>query len=66
MQGDGGARVRRMLPVYHDDNYVTLMPGESRHLEVRCASLSVKCTRVTLRGWNVMQTEAAIAPATLQ
>ena len=59
-----GAAGERVLPVEYDDNYVTLMPGESRHLGVRCGSQSVKCTRVKLRGWNVLQTEADIAPAT--
>jgi hypothetical protein len=58
---DGG----RILPVFYSDNYVTLLPGELRHLEVRCPTGSAQCIKVTLRGWNVIQTEADIAPSTL-
>jgi hypothetical protein len=56
MLGDDGQRV---LPVYYDDNYVTLLPGETRHLEVHCPASN--CTKITLRGWNVMHVEAPIA-----
>jgi beta-galactosidase/beta-glucuronidase len=61
---DGGGD--RVLPVSYADNYVTLLPGEMRHIEVRCPTASVHCSRITLRGWNVMQTESAIAPAALR
>ena len=26
----------RVLPVYYDDNYVALLPGEARRIEVLC------------------------------
>jgi hypothetical protein len=53
----------RVLPVYYSDNYVTLLPGESRELEVRCPAGTSPCSRVAVRGWNVIPREVAIAPA---
>jgi hypothetical protein len=49
MLDEHGARV---LPVYYDDNYVALLPGESRRLEVLCPAGPARCAQVALRGWN--------------
>jgi hypothetical protein len=49
MLDEHGARV---LPVYYDDNYVSLLPGESRRIEVLCPANSGRCATVALRGWN--------------
>jgi glycosyl hydrolase family 2/Ig-like domain-containing protein/concanavalin A-like lectin/glucanase superfamily protein len=43
----------RVLPAYYTDNYVTLLPGESRNVEVSCPAGGKECAAVTLRGWNV-------------
>ncbi len=43
----------RVLPVYYSDNYLALMPGEARHVEVRCPPRGAQCARVALRGWDV-------------
>jgi hypothetical protein len=43
----------RVLPVYYDDNYVTLLPGEVRHILVQCPEQGARCARVALRGWNI-------------
>ncbi len=43
----------RVLPAYYDDNYVSLLPGESRTIQATCPAGSSPCTRVALRGWNV-------------
>jgi glycosyl hydrolase family 2/Ig-like domain-containing protein/concanavalin A-like lectin/glucanase superfamily protein len=51
----------RVLPVYYSDNYVTLLPGESRQLEIRCPAKSGQCARVALRGWNVVPAEAVVS-----
>ena len=59
MLDERGARV---LPVYYDDNYVALLPGESRRLAVLCPSGSARCAKVALRGWNVEPREFAVAP----
>jgi hypothetical protein len=48
----------RVLPAYYSDNYVTLLPGESRKIEATCPAGGKVCTAVALRGWNV-------APATM-
>jgi hypothetical protein len=48
---DGGGR--RVLPVYYGDNYLTLLPGESRHVLVRCPHAGSRCAQVALRGWNI-------------
>jgi Exo-beta-D-glucosaminidase Ig-fold domain/Concanavalin A-like lectin/glucanases superfamily/Glycosyl hydrolases family 2/Glycosyl hydrolases family 2, sugar binding domain/Glycosyl hydrolases family 2, TIM barrel domain len=60
MLDERGARV---LPVYYDDNYVALLPGESRRIEVLCPAGSARCARVALRGWNAEAREIAVAPA---
>jgi len=57
------ARGARVLPVYYDDNYVALLPGESRRIEVLCPAGPAQCARVALRGWNAETREIAIAPA---
>ena len=57
MMDERGARV---LPVYYSDNYVALLAGEVRHIEVRCPAAGPRCARVALRGWNVDSQEIAI------
>jgi hypothetical protein len=50
----------RVLPVYYDDNYVSLLPGETRHIEVLCPAGSGRCARVALRGWNAEPRDIAV------
>jgi hypothetical protein len=50
----------RVLPVYYSDNYVSLMPGEARRIEVRCPRDGAPCARVALRGWNVEEREIVV------
>jgi hypothetical protein len=54
----------RVLPVYYEDNYVTLLPGELRRLEVLCPVSSGKCAKVALRGWNTEPRVAEVDMAT--
>ena len=51
---------KRVLPVYYSDNYVALLPGERREVDVRCPVKSGRCSRVALRGWNVVPVEVTI------
>ena len=51
---------RQVLPAYFSDNYVSLLPGESRAVEVRYPAARAAGAKVTLRGWNVAP--AAIRP----
>jgi beta-galactosidase/beta-glucuronidase len=54
---------KRVLPVYYTDNYIALLAGEERELEIRCPAGGVRCARVGLRGWNVRPLEIAIGTA---
>ena len=53
----------RVLPVYYSDNYVTLLPGETRQVDIRCPARSGRCARVALRGWNVVPAETVVPRA---
>jgi beta-galactosidase/beta-glucuronidase len=53
----------RALPIYYDDNYVALLPGESRRIAVLCPAASGRCAKVALRGWNVEPREIQVEPA---
>jgi len=47
----------RILPAYYSDNYVSLLPGETREIEIEYpASASNRDPRVNLRGWNLPPT----------
>lgn len=43
---------QRVLPVMYSSNYVTVLPHESRHIEIRC-SAKARCSHLKVRGWNV-------------
>ncbi len=46
----GGERV---LPVYASDNYVSLLPGESRRIELECPASAIHGQlEIALDGWN--------------
>jgi len=52
-----GADGAQVLPAYFSDNYVSLMPGENRRIEVRYPAQAAKgAVSVKLRGWNVEPT----------
>jgi len=53
----------RVLPAYYSDNYITLLAGESRELEILCPAGRPRCARLALRGWNIKPLEIAIAMA---
>ncbi|HEY1725890.1 MAG TPA: LamG-like jellyroll fold domain-containing protein [Steroidobacteraceae bacterium] len=50
----------RVLPAYYSDNYLSLLPGESRVLQVRCPNDGPACVAVAIRGWNVAPTRVAV------
>ena len=46
----------RILPAYYTDNYVSLLPGESRKIEIEYPAKSATgAAQLTLRGWNLPQ-----------
>jgi Exo-beta-D-glucosaminidase Ig-fold domain/Concanavalin A-like lectin/glucanases superfamily/Glycosyl hydrolases family 2/Glycosyl hydrolases family 2, TIM barrel domain/Glycosyl hydrolases family 2, sugar binding domain len=43
----------RILPAYFSDNYISLLPGETRSVEVQYPADAVKgVSEISLRGWN--------------
>ncbi len=51
----------RVLPAYYEDNYISLMPGDTRTLTVRVPA-SAKPASIAIRGWNTPEGKAAITP----
>jgi len=44
----------RILPAYYSDNYLSLLPGESREIEIEYPAKSANGpAQVALRGWNL-------------
>ncbi len=54
--GDDGQRV---LPAYYSDNYFSLLPHEAAQITARCPTPGRACSKVAVRGWNVV---AAVVP----
>jgi len=51
---------QRILPAFYSDNYVSLLPGEAREIEIRCQGSPGAPARINLRGWNVEASSTAI------
>ncbi|MCH8686226.1 glycosyl hydrolase 2 galactose-binding domain-containing protein [Pedomonas mirosovicensis] len=49
----------RILPAFYSDNYVALLPGESRTITIRYPATIKAQPHLTLRGWNVPAQEVA-------
>jgi hypothetical protein len=55
--GDGS----RILPAYYSDNYVSLLPGETRNIEIEYpAGEGNRTPMLTLRGWNLSSQKVEI------
>lgn len=56
------ASADRVLPVFYEDNYFSLLPGESREvvLEFAAASLRGESPRLLLEGWNIVPQEVTL------
>ena len=51
----------RVLPAYYSDNYISLLPGETREIDIEypaAAADGVPNVKLSVRGWN-------FGPATL-
>ncbi|KQN90338.1 glycosyl hydrolase [Sphingomonas sp. Leaf67] len=48
---------QRILPAFYDDNYVSLLPKETRTITIRYPAALAAQPVVTLRGWNVAETK---------
>lgn len=51
----------RVLPAFYSDNYVALMPGESRTVIVRSPVAAGQVAAVSLRGWNVIEADVPVS-----
>lgn len=44
----------RILPAYYSDNYISLLPGESKHLEIEYPAAAAQgAAQIALHGWNI-------------
>lgn len=44
----------RILPAYYSDNYVSLLPGESREIEIEYPATAAQGTpKLSIRGWSL-------------
>ncbi len=52
---DAGTK-QRTLPVFYDDNYISLLPGGSKTVMIDCtAAKAAGQTEVSIRGWNLKE-----------
>jgi hypothetical protein len=59
------AQGKRVLPAYYSDNYVALLPGEERRIDIRYPkTVGEPPAALTLRGWNIAQSDHFITLAT--
>ena len=51
----------RILPAYFSDNYISLLPGETRTVEIEYPSTAVKTgAEIAIRGWNATPQVVAV------
>ncbi|NML21971.1 glycosyl hydrolase [Pseudoflavitalea sp. G-6-1-2] len=51
---------KRILPAFFSDNYVSVMPGESKVIEVEYPATDLSPKEVQVYGWNVAETSVKI------
>ncbi|MCC4586328.1 glycoside hydrolase family 2 [Xanthomonas sp. NCPPB 1067] len=58
------AQGQRILPAYYSDNYLSLVSGEQREIEIRGPAAAVlRSARLQVRGWNIASsTDAGNGP----
>lgn len=57
------ATKKRVLPAFYDDNYVSVLPGESKKITVNWnAHMPYKNLLVSVSGWNVPEQQLNIQP----
>jgi hypothetical protein len=58
----------RVLPVFYSDNYVSLVPGETKTIEMEAAASEFKgeASLVVVDGWNVTVTPASFPAASIK
>lgn len=54
----------RILPAYYSDNYVSLLPGENRTIEIEYPANAAKGEpELTIRGWNLAEEKIPVTPS---
>jgi hypothetical protein len=53
---------QRILPVYYGDNYISLLPGESREIRIESGASAMQKLAVTLNGWNIDDETPPLTP----
>ena len=53
----------RILPAYYSDNYVSLLPGERREIDIEYPAAAKGEPQLNLRGWNLSPTTIPITQA---
>ena len=56
-----GSDQNRILPAYWSDNYVSMLPGESRTVDVEYPSTNSGEAQIAIRGWNVTPQTIAVS-----
>ena len=52
----------RILPAYYSDNYMSLLPGESREIEIDYpAKAATGAAQIAVRGWNLAKQTVSVA-----
>jgi hypothetical protein len=51
---------KRILPAYYSDNYVSLLPGESRTVTIDYPATGHSTAQINLRGWNAIPQTVAV------
>ena len=50
---------QRILPAFYSDNYISLLPGEPREIQIHYAAAHAGPVHLRLRGWNVQMSETS-------
>jgi mannosylglycoprotein endo-beta-mannosidase len=52
----------RVLPIFYEDNYFSLFPGESRTISIQfaAADLAGEQPKLVVEGWNIAPEEVSI------
>ena len=51
-----GSTGERVLPVFYSDNYLSLLPGESRVIAIESDEIAPEAILLALDGWNIKET----------
>jgi hypothetical protein len=54
---------KRILPAYYSDNYISLLPGEKKTIEIEYPLKGHEgAAQINLRGWNAVRGNISVAP----